>query len=66
MNDPVHIGDATLYHADCMDVLPTLEGVDCVVTDPPYGVRSDSWDNMDEHNVGKLVRRVMLSKALSL
>jgi len=36
MTKPVIIGDATLYHADCMDVLPTLEGVDCVVTDPPY------------------------------
>lgn len=33
-----HIGDATLYLADCMDVLPTLEGVDAVVTDPPYGI----------------------------
>ena len=27
-----------LYCADCMDVLPHLSGVDCVVTDPPYGV----------------------------
>jgi len=27
----------TLYNADCLDVLPTLTGVDAVVTDPPYG-----------------------------
>ncbi len=26
----------TLYNADCLDVLPTLTGVDAVVTDPPY------------------------------
>ena len=32
------IGDATLYLADCRDVLPTLSGVDAVVTDPPYGI----------------------------
>jgi site-specific DNA-methyltransferase (adenine-specific) len=32
------IGDATLYLGDCRDVLPTLERVDAVVTDPPYGV----------------------------
>jgi DNA modification methylase len=32
------IGDATLYCADCMDVLPTLERVDAVITDPPYGI----------------------------
>jgi hypothetical protein len=32
------IGDATLYLGDCLDVLPTLSGVDALVTDPPYGV----------------------------
>ena len=37
MNDPVHIGEATLYCADCLEVLPTLGKVDAVVTDPPYG-----------------------------
>lgn len=32
------IGDATLYLADCMDVLPKLDKVDAVITDPPYGI----------------------------
>ena len=32
------IGLATLYLADCMDVLPTLDRVDAVITDPPYGI----------------------------
>lgn len=32
------IGDATLYLGDCRDVLPTLSGVDALVTDPPYGI----------------------------
>src|SRR4051812_46913543 len=32
------IGDATLYLADCLDVLPTLGFVDAIVTDPPYGI----------------------------
>lgn len=31
-----HIGDATLYLGDCLEILPTLEKVDAVVTDPPY------------------------------
>jgi site-specific DNA-methyltransferase (adenine-specific) len=35
------IGDATLYLADCMDVMPHLEKVDAVVTDPPYGIGID-------------------------
>jgi len=32
------IGDATLYLGDCMEVLPMLERVDAVITDPPYGI----------------------------
>jgi DNA modification methylase len=38
MIEPVIIGDCTLYNADCLEVLPTLTGIDSVVTDPPYGV----------------------------
>jgi DNA modification methylase len=37
-----HIGDATLYLGDCRDVLPTMAGVDAVVTDPPYGTTYQS------------------------
>lgn len=34
---PYYADDAvTLYHADCRDILPTLEAVDHVITDPPY------------------------------
>ena len=29
-------GGATLYLGDCMDVMPHLENVCAVVTDPPY------------------------------
>ena len=34
----VQIGNATLYLGDCMEVLPTLDKVDAVITDPPYGI----------------------------
>jgi DNA modification methylase len=30
------IGNATLYNGDCIDIMPTLEMVDAIVTDPPY------------------------------
>jgi site-specific DNA-methyltransferase (adenine-specific) len=54
------IGDATLYLADCMEVLPLLGRVDAVITDPPYGIgfaaqptkwqrlagkRAEAWDD---------------------
>jgi len=32
------IGDATLYCGDCLEILPTLDKVDAVITDPPYGI----------------------------
>ena len=35
------IGDATLYLGDCMDVLPTLQKADAVISDPPYGISKD-------------------------
>ena len=48
----VEIGLATLYLGDCADVLPTLDKVDAVVTDPPYtdkthkGARTGNGDTV--------------------
>ena len=42
MAEIVTIGDATLYLGDCMDILPTLDKVDAVITDPPYGIGESS------------------------
>lgn len=36
MNNPVIIGNATLYWGDCREILPTLLKVDAVITDPPW------------------------------
>lgn len=49
MNNPVIIGNASLYLGDCLDVMRTLPdcSVDSVVTDPPYelGFMGKSWDS---------------------
>jgi len=31
-------GDITIYHGDCLEIMPQLEPVDLVLTDPPYGI----------------------------
>lgn len=40
------IGDCTLYLGDCMEVMPFLDKVDAVVTDPPYGTTVCKWDSI--------------------
>jgi len=41
------MNDYDLICADCRDVLPQLSdnSFDAVITDPPYGVDADFWDN---------------------
>ena len=44
-----HIGDATLYLGDCMDILPTLPKVDCFFTSPPDtpgGSSGSEWSRL--------------------
>jgi DNA modification methylase len=61
----------TLYHGDCLDVLPTLKpaSVDLIVTDPPYGVnwqsgiRKASFDVLTNDD-GDLDVRAVLDAAL--
>lgn len=38
---------ARIYQGDCLDVLQGIEPVDCVVTDPPYGLSfmGKGWDH---------------------
>jgi site-specific DNA-methyltransferase (adenine-specific) len=37
----------TIYHGDCLEIMPTLtEQVDAVIADPPYGTTACSWDTV--------------------
>ena len=49
------IGDATLILGDCREILPTLERVDAVVTDPPYGIGEDGGRFRDRKGGGHRV-----------
>lgn len=39
------VGDATLYLGDCFDVMPSLQPVDMVLADLPYGTTQCRWDS---------------------
>ena len=42
---PYWSGDGiTLWLGDCREILPGLDPVDAIVTDPPYGETSLLWD----------------------
>lgn len=72
------IGRAVLYLGSCEDILPTLDKVDAVVTDPPYGIgitRSNrlavsrgiggkSWD--DETPDGNFIAELIASAPQSI
>ena len=50
-----HRGGITIYHGDCLEVLPTLpsESIDFVLTDPPYLVGYQGrWDSTRKVIVG--------------
>lgn len=63
--EKVVIGDATLYLGDSFDVLPSLDSVDTVITDPPFGIgyayrtyddAPDKYDNFMARLVPELRR----------
>lgn len=39
--EKVIIGNAELYCGDCAVILPQLDNVDLILTDPPYGISAD-------------------------
>lgn len=52
----VEIGDATLYHGDCLEILPMLDQVDCIVTDPPWIATDSPHKFHEESRVGGVAK----------
>lgn len=53
--DPVSIGRATLYHADCFDWLGQQDdnSIHAVVTDPPYGLHEYTHEQQTKLRMGR-------------
>ena len=43
----------TIYHGDCREILPELDPVDLVLTDPPYGMEWDGRVTRGPRGTGK-------------
>lgn len=37
-------GPVKLFHGDCLEWFPSLEPLDAIITDPPYGCGKADWD----------------------
>ena len=49
MTAPYYSDDQiTIYHGDCREILPTLEPVDLILTDPPYGIGYQSNNRVEQ------------------
>ncbi len=62
---------ATLYHADCLEIIGELSAIDAVITDPPYGLGADrmeggTWANMRKGDMDWDVPSDALYQMLSL
>lgn len=51
----------TIYHGDCREILPTLDKVDLVLTDPPYGVNLGNHAGSSEKRPNFLSKQGYLS-----
>lgn len=56
--NPVYDRDGiTLYHADCLDVLPSLGKVSHIITDPPYNVSARGVGGRANTTIGRVPRK---------
>jgi DNA modification methylase len=67
--NPVIIGNAELWHGDCLEILPTLPKVDAVVTSPPYntlaGIPAEPTGTWAEKSAGSSFVRALRDNGYS-
>ena len=54
----------TIYHGDCREILPELEPVDGLLTDPPYGIGFREYGAHDDSASGyaEILKRIWLAE----
>lgn len=52
MSEIQALGNATIYRADCMSVLPILPPVDLIITSPPYNLGGAPWPRLGHWKPG--------------
>jgi len=57
-------GDIKIYHGDCLEIMPQLEPVDLVATDPPYNAKKNYGTYKD--NLSDKDYAVFMGKVVSL
>lgn len=60
------VGNATLYLGDCMSILPTLEKIDAVITDPPYSSGGAFRSDRSRSTADKYIGNGYVDKAAAL
>ena len=59
------IGNCTLYHGNCLEVIESLGEVDNVITDPPYGMnyvsgrRKEQYEKIENDNNADIALKVI-------
>lgn len=51
-------GETTLYLGDCLEILPTLSGIDAVVTSPPYNQNIDTFKPSGMHKESRWIEKI--------
>jgi DNA modification methylase len=53
----------TIFHGNCLEVLPTLESIDFIFTDPPYGHNNNNGDLIHNREAALGVKKTRSSAA---
>ena len=56
----------TIYHGDCMEIMPHLEPVDLVLTDPPYNAKKNYGSYSDDLKKSEYVELIQRFYSLTL